>query len=63
MTAAKRTRAPSRALSSAKPRRQIYRDKDQIASWAEEFDAKLATLTQRQDAFLLALDRSSTHTG
>ena len=30
-----------------------------VAEWAKQFDAKLLRLTERQDAFLKSLERSS----
>ena len=53
------TRTLSRPLPAPKRKVEIDRDAGLIASWAEEFDAKLAKLTQRQDAFLASLERRS----
>ena len=55
--------SPSRALAATQRKGDSFRDEALIASWAKEFDVKLARLTQRQDAFLGSLERRSTQEG
>ncbi len=61
MTAAKPASSrPSRAPSRRKAA-LVAPDDAKVASWAKQFDAKLAKLTERQEAFLTALEAQATH--
>jgi hypothetical protein len=49
-------RIPARPVKVAVSRKSRESDEDKLASWAEQFDAKVDALTARQDAFLQYLE-------